>query len=555
MVVLIKGELMKRLCVLSLAVLFSCLASSAQEEINITGTVSQKGGGALADVSVALKNYPQVSAKTDSDGKFALVATGTRNPVKQSKKFNVRLQGRDIVFNSSSKIGNVSVYSANGRQLVSMDLGSKPLASQRFTLPEFPQGLNFLSITSDNKTTTHPLVQVGNKLYLKDMKSVAAGNQIVAQMHEAAFDTIIAQKENFKDSKIQVNEYILSDVKIEMEPVIESCDEKTLKDAGKCGSHHEILIGTAVSPNSYGNAAQEFNYVTAENAMKWDQLQGSRGNFNYGGADQIVNWAQQNGIKVKGHCLVWHSQLAGWVNNARGRDEVLGIMYNHIENVMKHFGNKVHSWDVVNEAIATTTDVGNGNARMRESTQIGPDYIELAFRKAREVADNNGMKDMKLYYNDYSIDADNDKSKFARKMIKELVDKGVPIDGVGFQMHIGPPNNIPTVESVRDNMQYYADLGLEVLISEWDINLCANKVSKEQQLELYRGITEVCVNQPKCVAITFWGINDENSWLNSFSRQEDGGSQCNGANSGSLLFSNNQKKEVYYKVLDALNGK
>lgn len=548
---------MKRLGVLSLAVLFSCLASSAQE-INITGTVTKSGGGALADVSVSLKNNSQVSAKTDADGKFSLIATGIKNPVMQAKKYNVRLLGRDIVFNSSSKIGNVSVYSANGKQLVSMDLGNKSLASQRFTLPEFPQGLNFLSITSDNKTTTHPLVQIGSKLYLKDIKSVAVGNQIVAQTQESVSDTIIAQKDGYKESKTSIESYTLSDVKISMEPVIESCDEKTLKDAGKCGSHHEILIGTAVSPNNYGIAAQEFNYVTAENAMKWDQLQGSRGNFNYGGADQIVNWAQQNGVKVKGHCLVWHSQLAGWANNARGREEVLGIMYNHIENVMKHFGNKVHSWDVVNEAIATTTDVGNGNARMRESvfyTQIGPDYIELAFKKAREVADNNGMKDMKLYYNDYSIDADNDKSKFARTMIKELVDKGVPIDGVGFQMHIGPPNNIPTVESVRDNMQYYADLGLEVLISEWDINLCANKVSKEQQLELYRGITEVCVNQPKCVAITFWGINDENSWLNSFSRQEDGGSQCNGANSGSLLFSGNQKKEVYYKVLDALNGK
>ena len=99
-------------------------------------------------------------------------------------------------------------------------------------------------------------------------------------------------------------------------------------------------------------------------------------------------------------------------------------------------------------------------------------------------------------------------------------------------------------------MDYYASLGLEVLISEWDINLCGNKVSSAQQLEFYHGITEVCVNNPKCTAITFWGVNDGNSWLNSFN-----GSLCNGSNSQSLLFNNGQKKATYTQVLDALNGK
>ena len=176
--------------------------------------------------------------------------------------------------------------------------------------------------------------------------------------------------------------------------------------------------------------------------------------------------------------------------------------------------------------------------------------IDQAFQMARDFADANGWHDMKLYYNDYSIDAVNDKSRFARTMIKGFVDRGVPIDGVGFQMHIGPPNNVPTAEAVADNMDYYIDLGLEVVISEMDINLCAGVVSEEQQLELYHDITAACVARPKCTALTVWGINDEDSWLNGFDR-----AQCNGGNSRSLLFSNDRTKETYTQVLNALTGR
>lgn len=368
-------------------------------------------------------------------------------------------------------------------------------------------------------------------------------------------DTLIAKKDGYSDKKTPISSYTQSDVAISMDTIVNKiCNATTLKAAGECGSH-KILIGAAANQNGINSStlSQEFNYMTPDNAMKWDATEGSEGGFNYGAADAIVNAAKQKGIKVKGHCLVWHSQLPSWVSNSKGKDRVLGIMKKHIETVMGHFGSNVYAWDVVNEAILTDSDVGSGNARMRPSvfyTQIGPDFIEQAFKIAREYADSHNMKDMKLYYNDYSIDADNDKSKFAHTMIKGWVDKGVPIDGVGFQMHIGPPNNIPTAAAVESNMKFYADLGLEVLISEWDINLCGNKVTKDQQLQLYHDITKACVNQPKCVAITWWGVNDSESWLNGFQ-----GSLCNGSSSQSLLFNNNQKKDTYTQVLNALNGK
>jgi len=541
---------------LILKLLFTGIAGAAT--YNITGTVIKSGGGPLKDVTISLAKIPGVTATTDSDGKFLLLSPSHAIETKQSQGIlpGFGITGRDIVFYTGSGIqkGNIAIFSGNGKQMVSVDINDITSEKHRLTLPHFAAGFAILRVTLNDKVYTYPIIQTANSIYIKE--SGSKNITLNKMMTDTIVDTLIARKNGFSDKKTPIKSYVLADISISMDSIIPPtiCNATTLKEAGKC-SNRNILIGTAISPNRLNNsiASREFNYVTPENEMKWQNVEGTENRFNFSQADAIVNWAQQNGIKVKGHCLVWHSQLAGWVNQARGRDRVLAIMKNHIEKVMEHFGNKVYAWDVVNEAIATDNDVGSGNARMRPSvfyTEIGPDYIELAFKIARDYADSHNMKGMKLYYNDYSIDADNDKSRFARTMIKGLVDKGVPIDGVGFQMHIGPPNNIPTAKMVEDNMKYYADLGLEVLISEWDINLCGNRVTKQQQLQLYYDITKACINQPKCVAITFWGLNDGESWLNGFN-----GSLCNGASSQSLLFNNNQKKDTYYKVLDALNGK
>ena len=421
-------------------------------------------------------------------------------------------------------------------------------------LPSFSSGLNILKITLNGKAYTSSLLQLPNQ---SARLSTSTSNQIglLRSTADAIVDTLITKKNGFTDKRTPISSYTLSNLSITMDSIVPTtCNATTLKAAGMCRSNHQILMGTALSAgNLLSLATQEFNYVTPENEMKWQSVQGSEGNFSFGSADNIVNWAQQNNMKVKGHTLVWHNQLPGWVSSINNRDRILSVMKKHIETVMGHFGNKLIAWDVVNEAIATDSDVGSGNARMRPSVfynLLGEDFIPLAFKYAREYADNHNMKGMKLYYNDYSIDADNDKSRFLRKKIKEWLAAGAPIDGIGFQMHIGPPNNIPTVQAVKDNMDYYASLGLEVVISEWDINLCGSKVTSAQQLDFYKGITTACVNNPKCAAITFWGVNDGNSWLNNFS-----GSLCNGSNSQSLLFNNSQKKPTYTEVLNGLNGK
>lgn len=537
---------------------------AAAPAVSISGTVTKSGGGAVKDVTCTLAGVGGLSATTDASGKFTLENGSTAiRPSVDAQPLTFHLNGKELLIQGADKelSGTVSIYSRDGKRVSSIDFKQANSLSNAIVLPSFAAGLNVLKITLNGKTYTSPVLQLpGLAARFQNASGTSTSNQLgLLRSAEAAadaiVDTLITKKIGFADKRTPISSYNLSNLSITMDSIVPvTCNATTLKAAGSCRPNHQILMGTALSANNMpALAAQEFNYVTPENEMKWESIQRSEGSFSFGSADNIVNWAQQNNMKVKGHTLVWHNQLPGWVSSINNRDRLLAVMKKHIETVMGRWGNKLIAWDVVNEAISTDSDVGTGNAKMRPSVfsnLLGEEFIPTAFKMAREYADKNNMKGMKLYYNDYSIDADNDKSRFLRKKIKEWLAAGAPIDGIGFQMHIGPPNNIPTVQAVKDNMDYYASLGLEVLISEWDINLCGNRVSAAQQREFYRGITDVCVNNPKCAAITFWGVNDQNSWLNGFT-----GSLCNGGNSQSLLFSNGQKKPVYTDVLNGLNGK
>jgi endo-1,4-beta-xylanase len=548
------------------ATLMSVLVPSllAAPAVSIGGKVTKPGGGAISGVTCSLAGVSGLTSTTDAAGNFSLsnIPSGLIRPA-AAQPLSFQLHGNELLLPGADqeRSGTVTLFSQAGRKVWSVPLRQAMGAPASILLPSATSGLNFLRITLNGKTFTTPVLQLpqasspeGQATATSPMKSIGLLRSVEAAA-ETVVDTLITRKSGYAEKRTPISSYTVSGLSITMDSiVVATCNETTLKAAGMCRSNHPILMGTALSANNLLSlAAQEFNYVTPENEMKWQSVQGSEGNFSFGSADNIVNWAQRNNMKVKGHTLVWHNQLPNWVSSINSRDRLLAVMKKHIETVMGHFGNKLIAWDVVNEAISTDSDVGSGNAQMRPSVfyrLLGEDFIPLAFKYARDYADANNMKDMKLYYNDYSIDADNDKSRFLRKKVKEWLAAGVPIDGIGFQMHIGPPNNIPTVQSVKDNIDYYTGLGLDVLISEWDINLCGSKVTSAQQTEFYRGITKVCVGNPKCAAITFWGVNDGNSWLNSFS-----GSLCNGSNSQSLLFNNGQKKPVYTEVLNGLNGK
>ncbi|WTX60259.1 endo-1,4-beta-xylanase [Streptomyces sp. NBC_00648] len=268
---------------------------------------------------------------------------------------------------------------------------------------------------------------------------------------------------------------------------------------------------------------REFNRVTPENEMKWDATEPSRGSFNFGPSDQIVNHALAHGQKVRGHTLVWHSQLPGWVGAITDATTLRGVMNNHIAGEMTHFKGKIHSWDVVNEAFA---DGGSGQHRSSVFQNVlGDGFIETAFRTAR-TADPSA----KLCYNDYSIeDWNSAKTQGVYRMVRDFKARGVPIDCVGFQAHFGtsgPPASFGTT------LANFAALGVDVQITELDI--------AQAPPTAYANTVRACMNVARCAGITVWGIRDTDSWRTG---------------ENPLLFDGGgSKKSAYYAALTSLGG-
>ncbi|MGB3444849.1 MAG: endo-1,4-beta-xylanase [Actinophytocola sp.] len=288
-------------------------------------------------------------------------------------------------------------------------------------------------------------------------------------------------------------------------------------------------FGTAVAANHLGESDYanvlntEFSSVTPENEMKWDALEPNRGSFNFANADRIVSHARGRGMSVRGHTLVWHSQLPGWVGGLDATN-LRSAMTNHINQVMAHWRGQIHSWDVVNEAFEE-----NGSRRQSPFQQrLGNGFIEEAFRLAR-AADANA----KLCYNDYNTDGQNAKSNAVYAMVQDFKSRGVPIDCVGFQSHFNAQSPVPS--DYRANLARFANLGVDVQITELDI-----EGSGTAQANNFRSVTETCLNVSRCTGITVWGITDKYSWR---------------PNGTPLLFDSNYgKKAAYTAVLNALNG-
>ncbi|WP_324607683.1 non-reducing end alpha-L-arabinofuranosidase family hydrolase [Streptomyces sp. NRRL S-646] len=263
--------------------------------------------------------------------------------------------------------------------------------------------------------------------------------------------------------------------------------------------------------------------VTPENEMKWDTTEPSRGNFNFGPADQIVGHATSHGQRMRGHTLVWHSQLPGWVKSITDANTLRGVMKNHITTEMTHFKGKIYAWDVVNEAFA---DDGSGRHRSSVFQNVlGDGFIEEAFRTAR-AADPSA----KLCYNDYNIENWTDaKTQGVYNMVKDFKSRGVPIDCVGFQSHFGtggPP------ASYQTTLSKFAALGVDVQITELDI--------AQASPTAYANAVQACMNVARCTGITAWGIRDSDSWRTG---------------ENPLLFdSGGNKKPAYSAVLTALGG-
>lgn len=317
-----------------------------------------------------------------------------------------------------------------------------------------------------------------------------------------------------------------------------------------------LLVGTAVRPSLFSEAAysrtltREYNMIEAEDAMKWWTIRRIEGTFDFHDGDEVVRFAQAHGIKVRGHCLVWDHQNPDWLAQGHFTPQQLSqLMQEHISTVMKHYAGQVFAWDVVNEAL-------DARGRLKDSiwynqpgislTDKNSTYIEQAFRWAHE-ADSKAL----LFYNEAEGEGMNQKSDAIYAMVKRFKQRGVPIDGVGLQMHISQSG--VDAAAVTANIARLTALGLQVHITELDVSLPVNsdgapgQDNLAKQAEIYRGVVHACLQNPGCSAIQTWGFTDKWSWI---------GSHSHGTRGAALPFDRAYKpKPAYDAIIEELSRK
>ncbi|CCA70425.1 probable endo-1,4-beta-xylanase [Serendipita indica DSM 11827] len=275
-------------------------------------------------------------------------------------------------------------------------------------------------------------------------------------------------------------------------------------------------FGVAFDVNRMSDAAYtqlilaQFGQITAENSLKWETTEPSRGVFNFTNGDIVVKTAQRNKMScqsiapLRAHTLVWHSQLPSWVGNGNfTKKELISVMKNHINNVAGHYRGVPYAWDVVNEAF---NEDGSFRQTVFYST-IGEEYIDIAFKQARLV-DPKAL----LAINDYNIDGQGPKSTAMINLVKNARKRGVPIDQIGAQAHL-VVGTLPT--TIRENWQAMANLGVWVAVTELDIRMPtpANATSLAQQAADYKTVVNACLAVSRCVGVTVWGASDKYSWV------------------------------------------
>jgi len=303
---------------------------------------------------------------------------------------------------------------------------------------------------------------------------------------------------------------------------------------------NEFLIGTALNTSQILEKdlsadkliTQQFSAATPENIMKAEIIHPTWNQFDFTLADKLVEYGRKNNIKINGHTLIWHSQLPRFVRQIKNPDSLAQYFANHITTIASHFDGRVFSWDVVNEALEE-------NGSLRKSIflqQLGENYIVEAFRLAQQAAPHT-----ELYYNDYNIEQPK-KRAGAIEIIKKIKAAGVRIDGVGIQGH-WRATHIPLAE-IEQSILDFAALGVKVMFTELDLSVLPNPwdadnadvsatavnskdkdpypngLPDSMQTVLAKGYEDLfrlfLKHKDKISRITFWGVNDGQSWLNNF---------------------------------------
>lgn len=503
----------------------------------------------IGDVSVARIQIPFTTVTFEGDQgnggfkgrseKEILTVTEEANHTEGGSK-SLKVEGRDQTWHGPSL--NVEKYIIEGNEYRATAWVKliEPASAQISLTTQIGTGSGALYISLESKTVTaaEGWVKLEGTYRYNNMSS--------------DFATIYIESPNSASASFYIDDISFA--------ATGSAPQDIQRDLVKIKDVYEdyFLIGNAIAQQDLSGVNLELlkmhhNVVTAENAMKPDALQPTEGSFTFGAADQMINKAHDEGMLVHGHTLVWHSQSPDWMNkNSEGgylsREEALENLRTHVKTVVEHFGNKVISWDVVNEAMNDNpSNPSDWKASLRQSPwyhAIGPDYIEQAFLAAREVLDEHPDWDVKLYYNDYNDDNQN-KATAIYNMVRELNEKYAQthpgkklIDGVGMQAHYNLNTN---PENVRLSLEKFISLGVEVSITELDIMAGDNNQQtddqKKAQAYLYAQLFKLYKEHSDNIArVTFWGMYDSRSWRS--------------ANSPLLFDKNMQAKPAYYAVID-----
>lgn len=322
---------------------------------------------------------------------------------------------------------------------------------------------------------------------------------------------------------------------------VQGAEEESLKDvfAG------DFFIGAALNerqifgkiPKETSLVIDQFNTITPENILKWERVHPNPDRYDFAAADALVALGQKHKMFIVGHCLVWHSQTPPWVfkdidGKPSTREQLLTQMKDHIFTVVGRYKGMINGWDVVNEAV-------EGDGTLRKSkwlSIIGDDFIAKAFEYAHQAD-----PEAELYYNDYDMWKKEHREGVIR-LVKDLKEKGIRINGIGMQGHWGL--DYPSMKELEESIIAYSELGVQVMITELDVTVLPSAWRQggadiNQNFQLRKELNPYPDNLPeeiqkkladryaeiftlfnkhtdKINRVTFWGVQDGNSWRNNW---------------------------------------